>query len=402
MENETYRIIIDGICEGHNPDLVKAGMAALFKVDAAVIDAIFKKLPHVLQRKQPKEKALKYIEALGKTGALCRIEKESVSPNPSPIKTSPSPPPPPQPSQAATPQVKQETLYTPPGSTVSPVPPVSPQQPEGTFYTPPSEEPVTIQPESPVEEIKPALNPIEPAAWKALGTGFVIALAVFFTPLSFLFTYLVVLVHEIGHALFNWIFGYPSVPAFDFVYGGGFAVHQDRETIIMIVIYLFFGWLFYLFRRNLPTLGVLAVFTALYSYFAFTYIHRLIIIFMGHGMELIFAGLFLYRAVSGRSLKIPAERPLYAFLGIFTLFMDFRFANRLITSAAYRSEYEDAKGGGHWMDFSRIAEDFLGVELSTVAAFFLMLCILTPVAAFLFYRYEKYIIAFLKKLIRIE
>jgi hypothetical protein len=96
---------------------------------------------------------------------------------------------------------------------------------------------------------------------------------------------------------------------------------------------------------------------------------------------------------------VPAERPLYAFLGFFIVFTDLRFAHRLVNSAAYRADYGAAKGGGHWMDFSRIAREFFHVELSSVAAFFLALCILTPVAAFLIYRYKKYLAVFFKKLI---
>jgi hypothetical protein len=49
-----------------------------------------------------------------------------------------------------------------------------------------------------------------------------------------------------------------------------------------------------------------------------------------------------------------------------------------MTDAAFRVEYEEAKGGGRWMDFSRLGEEFLGAELQTVAAAFLLAAVATP------------------------
>jgi hypothetical protein len=80
---------------------------------------------------------------------------------------------------------------------------------------------------------------------------------------------------------------------------------------------------------------------------------------------------------------------LYGFLGFFIFFSDIIFAHRLITSTSFRAEYESAKGGGHWMDFSRIAEEYLNVKLSTAAVLFLFLCLVTPLLTFLFFRYKN-------------
>ena len=123
---------------------------------------------------------------------------------------------------------------------------------------------------------------------------------------------------------------------------------------------------------------------------------------MGHGFELLFAIVFLYRAFSGSSIIVPIERPLYAFMGFFIVFIDIRFAHRLMTSAAFRADYGAAKGGGHWMDFSRIAHEFLNVPLTSVAALFFVLCVLTPIAAFLIFRYKAYLASFFKQLLYTE
>lgn len=244
---------------------------------------------------------------------------------------------------------------------------------------------------------------IERPAWKSLGAGIAISAIILWIPfLSFVFRYLITLVHEFGHAITGWLYGYPSLPAFDFIYGGGITSHQDRKTFILIVVYLLLAMLFYLYRKNPFTLIFLSIMSILYTFFVFTSAHQVLILFMGHGFELIFAIIFFYRAISGSSVLIPAERPLYAFLGFFIVFIDIRFAYRLITSAVYRAEYGSAKGGGHWMDFSRIAEEFLNVNLSSVATFFLLLCILTPFASFLIFRYKAYLCACFMKLLRYQ
>ena len=116
---------------------------------------------------------------------------------------------------------------------------------------------------------------------------------------------------------------------------------------------------------------------------------------MGHGMELLFALIFIYRAISGSSLVHPIERPLYAYVGMFIVLDDLIFSYRLFTDETTREWYENAKGGGHIMDFSRIAEDYLSTDLTTVAVFFLICCILTPMLAFAFLKWKKNIYSFL-------
>jgi hypothetical protein len=66
---------------------------------------------------------------------------------------------------------------------------------------------------------------------------------------------------------------------------------------------------------------------------------------------------------------------------------DARLAYRLLSSHEFRLDYGQSKGGEYSMDFSRIAEENLHVRLELVAAIFLLLCVLTPLAAFLFHLY---------------
>jgi hypothetical protein len=227
--------------------------------------------------------------------------------------------------------------------------------------------------------------------WVSLLAGFIIAGVVLRSGwLTFLFHPLITIIHELGHTVVGWVFGYPSIPAFDFQYGGGVTIHEeDRKVAIVLVMYAILGYLAYRYRGNRTTVGALLLSGALYSWIAFTDMHLILGLFMGHGTELIIAGIFLYRAMSGYAILEALERPLYAFGAFFILFEDIRFSYRLTTSQVHRIMYEDAKGGGHWMDFSRISEQFLRVELSTVSAAFLACCILTPLTVFAAFKYRE-------------
>ncbi len=228
--------------------------------------------------------------------------------------------------------------------------------------------------------------------WFVLTAGLAIAAVVFAIPiLKHIFGTLMVLVHEMGHMIFGWVFGYPSLPAFDLVYGGGITLHTARSTLLLIVIYVLLGFLIFSFRRNTSAVILLLIVTAIHVLFTVTRLHETTILFMGHGTELLIAGIFFYRALSGAAVVHFVERPLYAAIAFFILFSDLSFAYRLMTSPFARAEYADAKGGGHWMDFSRIAIDQLHVSLNSVALVFFLFCLITLPAGFLAFRYQEHL-----------
>lgn len=364
--NDSYNVIFEGnIKQGENPLEVKRNLAALFKVDIMRIEKIFLKSPAVIKRDISREKALKYKRAIEQTGALCQIEKII-------------PPPDNQTNQSKILDKVESRMVQP-----APLPTNSNAVPKASPKKTSTEFPDSSSRKS------SGINIMDSDTLKSLGIGFALFIVVILVPfLSFIFHYLITLVHELGHTMFGLIFGYFSVPAFDFVYGGGITIHTDQSLGSLVFVYLFFGWLLYFYRRNRLTIFIILGVLLLYSLAAFTSAHQVVILFMGHGTELVFAGIFLYRALSGSSVVVSAERPLYAFLAFFIFFKDFRFAYDLMYSPAFQAEYAAAKGGGHWMDFSRIAREFFHVELSTVAGFFLFICVVTPVLTFLFFRYK--------------
>lgn len=233
-----------------------------------------------------------------------------------------------------------------------------------------------------------ARRPFDTKVLGHVATGFGIAVAALAIPCVGVALHgLVTLVHEMGHASFGMYYARPSIPAFDLNYGGGITSMQDQSpSIRWLILAAHVGAAVY-FHRNKLAMGIFGVLALLYAAFAFTRLHETMISFMGHGFELVIAGIFLYRGFSGRAVINPLERPLYAACGFFILLWDLWFAFRLATSANERYWYEQSKLGLHGNDFSRVAMD-LGVGVETVAAFFLACGLLTFALSFLAFRYQ--------------
>ncbi len=199
-----------------------------------------------------------------------------------------------------------------------------------------------------------------------------------------MFSYLSVLVHELGHAACAWAFGYPSIPSFDFFHGGGVTAIGDRRIGLLVLIVLVWAFLFHRYRSHGAGRIGLGVIAALYGVVGLTGLHRHLIACAGHGAELLLAGVFLYRAFNGSGLRVPAERPLYAFLGLFVLIRAAHFAFGLATSPLERDIYVELKGGME-MDFSVLAGAF-DVGIGAVAVVYLACCVLTLPLAWLAFR----------------
>ncbi len=237
----------------------------------------------------------------------------------------------------------------------------------------------TRRTESP-EADAPLVAGLDQAGRRALPIGAAAGLVLFAVPfLNFLASYLSILVHELGHAIAAWLFGYPAVPAFDFCYGGGVTIYDERNTGLLILIGAGFAALVYVCRRHRALLVALGGVGAVYVLLAFTSAHQLLQLGAGHGSELLFAGIFLFRAMTGVACVAGLERPVYASVGSFMVLKAAGFGWRLATSEEFRAEYEAAKGGGGWMDFSLIARQ-LDSSVASVATMFALAAVVTPLA----------------------
>ena len=239
--------------------------------------------------------------------------------------------------------------------------------------------------------------------WIAIATGIGLALLVLASQqVTFLLTPLITLVHELGHTLANWIFGYPAIPAFDFVHGGGVTFHTRRLPFLMGLIYGGFGYLFYVYWQNYLTARVLLGVAIAYSICAFTGIHDFLMVSMGHGFELIFAGISMGRAMSGYGCRYAIERPLYAMVGTYVTIYDIQFSWRLIFDQTARAVYEQGKSGLIDHDLVRIARDVFQVDLTATASVMLLLTVLTPLGVWGMYRYWLWIVYGINRLFSVK
>lgn len=233
-------------------------------------------------------------------------------------------------------------------------------------------------------------KPIEKAGWQAIGIGFLLAIILrSFAILRILFHGFQVIVHEIGHAIAHWLFGYPAIPAVNILYGGGITISLGQSPLVLGLIYGCFAFFLYHFRYSRRRFILLVGFVGIYTFFLLTPLSKILMIFMGHGMELIAIVICLYFAIGGYFCRLDIERPLYAMLGFFLLFSDWENFREIIFNPDFREFYEQGIGGVIDNDFVILSRDYFNVDLSIVAGVFLVGCFFTPLVAFLLFRYEK-------------
>ena len=237
-------------------------------------------------------------------------------------------------------------------------------------------------------ESDPSLEPLEenPSRWvmiSAVLVGLVLAIAVLASPLaSFLFHPLLVIIHELGHTIFFWLYGYPAIPAFDFVDGGGLAMAFERQQEILYGLWVVSAVVWLLWWRNRVVRYVLPFLLGFHIISSQVILHEVIIAFMGHGTELIFAGIFFYRAFTGVAVHHWLERATYAFGAFYISLWNIHWIYNLYTSQSDQAEYAAYVQSGVHMDFAVIAYELLHVSISSVILTFLILSFLPlPLAA---------------------
>lgn len=234
-------------------------------------------------------------------------------------------------------------------------------------------------------------RPSQSLSYETIGVlmlGFVLAIPL--SALGFLrvlFHGWLILVHEIGHALTYWLFGYPAVPSVNLLYGGGITLAMGRLWLLAWLILGGLGYLIYRCRRSSNALSWLLTIAVVYALLAFSPWHTRLISYMGHGAETLALIGCLYFAIGGYFCKLGGERVIYAMLGWFTWFESLRFAWGLLFDTAARARYIGGIGGVLDNDFVKLADSF-EVGLGAIATFFLLVSAVAPVIAILLYRYE--------------
>jgi hypothetical protein len=242
-------------------------------------------------------------------------------------------------------------------------------------------EPRFVDPIAPVE---PASDPREP--WLYLGIGAITAPVFALTPLlGFMGWFLASLVHEMGHAAVAWLFGMPAVPAIS-LEGHAAAVHSEQSVPLALLVWgglALAAWRLLADRARWIALAIVAV---LYPALAFTRAGECLHLLAGHGGELAFATLALWKALDGGFTESRLERGLYGTVGWYLVGKNVILCGGLLFSSSSRETYAENGSFGLTNDMIRVAEDVLGWRLQSVALLVLLVALAVPPAAIALWR----------------
>ena len=109
----------------------------------------------------------------------------------------------------------------------------------------------------------------------------------------------------------GWLLGYPSLPAFDFVYGGGITHYGQFRLSTALAVAAIFGYFAWHFRQNRKSLALIAaVFLGWLFLVSAEWRRNLALGAAGHLAEFILAGILFYKALAGLGWHSPTvERP---------------------------------------------------------------------------------------------
>ncbi|MFV1960013.1 MAG: hypothetical protein ACC662_11450 [Planctomycetota bacterium] len=209
-----------------------------------------------------------------------------------------------------------------------------------------------------------------PVGWKYLVLGMALALVFTISPaLRFMGWFVGSLFHETGHVIFAWFVGCPAWPAIS-LRGHAAAFHQAQSGFVlaMVGLALLLGTVL-AWRHDRWKLPMVALLVA-WPLLAFVRGPREVgFLLSGHLAEMMFAGIFLWRARTGKAIEHEAERPLYACLGWFLLARNLVLTLGLTFTASARDWYLQSGSFGLTNDYLRVATEWLHLPLEAVGAF---------------------------------
>lgn len=203
--------------------------------------------------------------------------------------------------------------------------------------------------------------------WIYLGIGALTAPIFALTPLlGFMGWFLRSLVHEMGHCAVAWFFGMAAIPAIS-LEGHAAAIHSEPSRFFAVLVWAALvaaAWHWLQGRARWVAMGVVAV---LYPALAFTQARDVLQVLAGHGAELAFATICLWKALDGGFTESRLERGLYGTVGWYLLGSNAILCFGLVASPASRQAYSENGSFGLTNDMIRVADDLLDWTLPSVA-----------------------------------
>jgi hypothetical protein len=234
-----------------------------------------------------------------------------------------------------------------------------------------------VAPPIPSSVPAPSFEPIEVASdarepWIYLGIGAVTAPIFALTPLlGFMGWFLASLVHEMGHSAVAWFFGMPAVPAIS-LEGHAAAVHSEQSIFLALLVWAALATAAWRLLADRARWIALALVVVVYPSFAFTRAGECLHLLAGHGGELAFATLALWKTLDGGFTESRLERGLYGTVGWYLVGKNVILCGGLLFSSASRDAYAENGSFGLTNDMIRVAEDVLGWRLQSVALLVLL------------------------------
>ncbi len=208
---------------------------------------------------------------------------------------------------------------------------------------------------------------------------------------NYIFNFLTTLVHEIGHSLFAWLMGMPSIPTVS-VAGGGVTLWQDQVMILAIAIMAGLVGLAYLNRERKWLLILCIIGVLVYPLFAFTNGKFALALAGGMILEVVGAAV-CFTVCLGARLELTFERPLYALWGWWMLINRMTEAFLMLTNKTYRDAtriIESGLAAGLPHDVTQITE-LLRISAEPVLLFILFLGVLSlPCSMIIAYFMTRY------------
>jgi hypothetical protein len=195
--------------------------------------------------------------------------------------------------------------------------------------------------------------------------------------------FLSALVHEMGHSASAWLMGMPAFPAIR-LDGHAAAIHGAQMPLLCGLILGVAAATAWKLPVRAWRYGALAALAIGYPLLAFTSAKELLFLLSGHLGEMVFAGIFLWRALVQGFTGSRFERVLYATLGWYFVGKNVGLTLGLARSDAAREHYAANGSFGLTNDYIRAAEDVLGWPLESLAlAMTLPALVVPPLALWL-------------------